>query len=170
MTPKHMFRDIWTHGLHVWSYTVSSDIQDTSSMHGWYEGYGIPLHHSLTAYTTSTMYTMDTTCILLRVGTHEQYHHVIACIWWHEMSRYTHLMTGYGIRDTWGDHLHREYPLCTSRLPRGLRGVSPYPLRAIMAIREYPVVTRYHDIACIWWHENTWFDDMKYSLWVGTHI
>ena len=55
-------------------YIVSSDIQDTSGMHREYVGYGIPLYNPCTAYTTSTMYTMDTMCVLLRVGTHEQYH------------------------------------------------------------------------------------------------
>ena len=30
-----------------------------------------------------------------------------------------------------------------------------------MMYRGYPVDTRYHDIACIWWHENTWFDVLR---------
>ena len=54
------------------------------------------------------------------------------------MGRNGYLMTGYGIRDTWGDHLHRECPSVHPGLPRGLRGVSPYPLRAIMTITSIP--------------------------------
>ena len=83
-------------------------------------------------------------------------YHVLACIWWHE----THDLMIWSTR-----YVLIMVPTNTSTTAYPYKGNHKDPPLQVfgyyVVCRGYPVDTRYHDIACIWWHENTWFDVLR---------